>query len=157
MKLMDDRYSGAIKTLYSKNVFHFCDPGDIRHFDRALLPQRLDEVHSIVVDWERTPSIFNPANTIPKKNNEEWKLWRETWSIIASMAGLKELRVISKRHNFVVPQERRMKMCMPMMSIEGLRVFELIIPWDDHGDWNFAAKAPFTIVRGPGRSAASTK
>jgi hypothetical protein len=106
-----------------------------------------------MMDWERTFSIFNPANTIPKQNNEEWKAWRETWSVIATMAGLKELRIILKSHKFIVLQDRRMKMCKPMMGLKDLRVFDLIIPWDDNGDWGFAANAPFTIVRGPNKSA----
>jgi hypothetical protein len=150
VQLIVNRYSEAVQTLYSKNIFHFYDPGDIRHFGRALLLQRLNEVHSITMDWERPFSIFNPANTIPRQGNEEWKAWRDTWSIIASMKGLKELRVILKSHKlFVVSQARRMKMCVPMMGIQDVRVFELIIPWDDNGDWAFAANAPFTIVKSP--------
>ena len=108
-----------------------------------------------MMDWERTFSIFNPANTIPKQNNEEWKAWRDTWLIIASMEGLKELRVILKSHKFVVTKARRMKMCGPMMAVRRLRVFEVIVPWDDNGDWSFAANAPFTIVKGPDKSGTS--
>jgi len=144
-------YSEAIRTVYSKNVFHFYDPGDIRYFSRAILPQRLNDVHSIMVDWERAFSIFNPYNAIPKQDNEEWKAWRQTWAIIAKMGGLQEVRVILKKHKFVVSRIRRIKMCQPMMDIKGLRTFEVIVPYDDDGDWDFAADAPFNIVKAPER------
>ena len=68
------------------------------------------------------------------------------------MEGLKELRVILKSHKFVVSQARRMKMCVPMMGIKGLQVFELVVPWNGDGDWEFAANAPFTIVKAPDKS-----
>jgi hypothetical protein len=146
------RYSEAVRVLYTKNIFHFYDPGDIRHFSRAILPQRLNDVQSIMMDWERTFSIFNPYNTIPKQDNEEWKAWRETWAIVAKMGGLKEVRVFLKSHKFIVSKIRRIKMCQPMMEIKGLRVFEVVVPFDDDGDWDFASDAPFKIVRGRDRS-----
>jgi hypothetical protein len=105
-----------------------------------------------MMDWERTFSIFNPYNTIPKQDNEEWKAWRETWAIVAKMEGLKEVRVFLKSHKFIVTKIRRMKMCQPMMEVKGLRIFEVVVPWNDEGDWDFASKAPFTILRGPDRS-----
>ena len=71
------------------------------------------------------------------------------------MEGLIVLKVILKTHKFLVPQARRMKMCVPMMAMKNLQVFELVIPWDDNGDWDFAANAPFTIVKGPDKSRAS--
>ena len=71
------------------------------------------------------------------------------------MEGLRELTVILKSHKFIVTKARRMKMCAPMMGIKGLRVFELIVPWEDDGNWDFAATAPFTIVKGPDKSGMS--
>lgn len=147
-------YSEAISILYAKHIFHFYDPGDIRYFARTILPQRVDSVHSIIMDWERTFSIFNKDNTIPKHNDEELKAWREIWEIIAKMQGLMELKVILKPHKFFVPRSRRKRMCRLMMDIHGLRTFELVVPWVDETDWSFAASAPFTIVRGPDRSIA---
>jgi hypothetical protein len=135
--------------MYSRNIFHFYDPGDIRHFARSILPQRLNIVQSLLIDWERVFSIFNKDNTRPKMNLEELKLWCESWAIIKNMEGLTEVRVTLKSHQFEVPRERRIKMCRPMMEIRGLNTFELIVPADDTTDWGFAEKAPFRIVRGP--------
>jgi hypothetical protein len=135
--------------VYASNVFHFYDPGDIRYFSRAILPQRLNAIHSIMIDWERAFSIFNPNHSIPKQDNEEWEAWRQTWAIIARMEGLQEVRVILKKHKFEVSKARRIKMCEPMMRIKGLGTFEVIVPSDDDGEWDFAAKAPFKIVKGP--------
>jgi len=106
-----------------------------------------------MMDWERTFSIFNPYNAVPKQDNEEWKAWRETWAIIARMEGLQEVRVMLKKHKFLVAKVRRLKMCQPMMEIKGLKTFEVIVPVDDTGDWSFAVNAPFKIVRGHDRSA----
>jgi len=140
-------YSEAVDQMYSRNIFHFNDPGDIRYFSRAIVPQRLNAIHSIVVDWERSFSIFNPYNYIPKQDNEEWKAWKQTWDIIARMEGLQEVRVILKKHIFVVSRTRRIKMCQPMMEIKGLKKFELIVPPDDEQEWNFATDAPFKVVK----------
>jgi len=143
------RYSEAISILYSKNTFHFYDPGDIRHFARAILPQRLNTVTTVWMDWERVFSIFNKDNSRPRFNHEELKGWCETWAIIEGMEGLLDLKVTLRRHKFPVPKARRIKMCGPMMKVKHLRTFELIVPWNDQNDWGFAANAPFKIVRGP--------
>lgn len=142
------RYAETINILYSKNVFQFYDPGDIRHFSKTILPQRANSITSIMMDWERPFSIFNKDNTIPKMNREELRLWKEVWAIIAGMESLRELKVILKPHKTEVPYERRKLMCEPMMEIKGLRKFELIIPWNDEGKWDFAEHAPFTITKG---------
>jgi hypothetical protein len=147
-RLTGDRYSEAAPILYARNIFHFYDPGDIRHFSRSILPQRLNVVQSLLIDWERVFSIFNRDNKGPKLNQEELKLWCETWAIIGKMEALMEVRVTLKSHQFEVPKERRITMCRPMMEIRGLRTFELMVPWDDTMDWGFAEKAPFRIVRG---------
>lgn len=101
-----------------------------------------------MMDWERPFSIFNKDNTIPKMDREEFRLWKDTWSIIAHMESLKDLKVILKPHKTEVSYERRKMMCEPMMEIKGLRKFELVIPWNDEGKWDFAEQAPFTIIRG---------
>jgi hypothetical protein len=134
--------------MYSRNIFHFNDPGDIRYFSRAVLPQRLNAVHSLIIDWERPFSIFNPYNAIPKQDNDEWKAWKQTWAIIARMEGLQDVRVILKKHKFVVSKNRRIKMCQPMTEIKNLRRFELIVSPEDDEEWDFAADTPFKIVKG---------
>jgi hypothetical protein len=146
--LTADSYSEAIPILYSRNIFHFYDPGDIRHFSRTILPQRLDAVHSILIDWERIFGIFSRDIRGPKFELEELKLWCETWNIIGKMEGLAEVRVVLKSHQPEVSKEKRIKMCRSMMEIRGLKTFELMIPWDDTMDWGFAEEAPFKIVRG---------
>lgn len=142
------RYTEAIKILYAQNTFHFYDPGDVRHFGRTILPQRLNSITSLMIDWERPFSIFNKDNTIPKMDREELRLWTEAWEIIAGMKDLRTLKVTLKAHKAEVPQKRRKIMCEPMMKVKGLQRFELVIPYDDEGNWEFAADAPFTIVRG---------
>ncbi len=134
--------------LYGRNIFHFYDPGDIRHFSRSVLPQRMNTIQSLLIDWERLFSIFNRDNTRPKFTQEERKLWYEVWAMIGNIAGLIAVRVILKSHTFEVPMERRVLMCKPMMEIKGLKKFELVVPWDDRTDWGFADGAPFKIVRG---------
>lgn len=108
----------------------------------------MNSITSLVIDWERAFSIFNKDNTIPKMDREELRLWTEAWEIIQSMQELKSLKVTLHAHKAEVPYERRKLMCQPMMALKGLRRFDLVIPYDDEGDWDFAADAPFTIIRG---------
>jgi hypothetical protein len=74
-------------------------------------------------------------------------LWCQAWAIIETMEHLQHLAVVLKKHRFVVTQERREKMCQPMMAIQGLKTFELRVPWDDTTDWAFASAAPFRVIR----------
>lgn len=129
-------------------MFHFYDPGDIRHFANTILPQRLNSITSLMIDWERPFSIFNKENTVPKMDREEYKAWCEVWDIIRNMEGLQSLKVTLKEHKCPVPHKRRRLMCEPMMQVNGLSRFELVIPFKDEGNWEFAAEAPFTIIRG---------
>jgi len=64
------------------------------------------------------------------------------------MTDLKSLKVTLHAHKAEVPYERRKLMCEPMMKIKGLRRFDLVVPHDDEGNWDFAEDAPFTIIRG---------
>jgi hypothetical protein len=59
------------------------------------------------------------------------------------------LRVVLKSHKFEVTPARRRRMCRLMMDIQGLKRFELIVPWNDGTNWGFAANAPFRVFRGP--------
>lgn len=104
------------------------------------------------MDWERPFSIFNKDNKVPKMDHEEHRLWNEAWTIIAGMKNLKDLKVILKPHKAEVPYERRRKMCEAMMEIKGLRKFELVVPWNDEGNWDFAEHAPFKIIKGADNS-----
>jgi hypothetical protein len=108
------------------------------------------------IDWERPYSIFNKYNTIPKRGEKEYMLWSKAWDIIASMESLRDLKIVLRKHKFNVPQARREKMCGPLMAIQGLRTFELKIPWDDTTDWEFADNAPFLVVKGLPPASAKT-
>lgn len=135
--------------LYSGNTFHFHDPGDVRYFSCTILPQRLNQIQSLLIDWERPYSIFNKYNTIPKRDEKEYLLWCNAWEVIANMRNMQEMTVVLKKHKFHVLQARREKMCEPMMAIQGLKIFELRVPWDEPTDWSFAAKAPFKVIKAP--------
>ncbi|KAL3419892.1 hypothetical protein PVAG01_08391 [Phlyctema vagabunda] len=140
-------YSEGIEVLYSRNVFHFYDPGDIRYFERKTLPQRLNSIHSIMLDWGAVFSIFNPDNGEPRHDEREFALWSETWAILLGMESLQEVRVLVMKSEHEISLERRVHMCEPMRKMQGLRVFELVLPFDDDQDWTFAQDAPFKVVR----------
>jgi hypothetical protein len=100
-------------------------------------------MQSVVLDWD-----VNTYHVMPQHDNREWRAWRETWAIISNMEGLREVKVILKTHEFVIARSLRIRMCEPMMEVQGLSIFEVIAPKDDEGDWGFAAAAPFKIVKG---------
>lgn len=64
-------YSEAVGVLYFSSVFNLNDPGDIRYFSRAILPQHMHLIHSIILEWEGVFSNFDPFNDVPKQDDRE--------------------------------------------------------------------------------------
>jgi len=65
------------------------------------------------------------------------------------MKGLREVRVLLKKHRFLVSKNRRLKMLTPLMKVTGLKVFEVIVPWISDNYWDLAINTPFKIIQKP--------
>ena len=80
-------YSEAINILYSNNVFNFDSLESFVSFSCEILPQRLDSVRRIQLDFRFNFSVLYTECT-PRTN---WQRWERTWRIIASMVALQEV------------------------------------------------------------------
>jgi hypothetical protein len=61
------------------------------------------------------------------------------------MKNLQKLRVGLQQKEFETVGERR-KVAKPMMNVIGPRIFELVLPLGENGQWDFLEVAPFKIV-----------
>lgn len=61
------------------------------------------------------------------------------------MKYLQRLRVGLQRRKFETVEARK-KVAKPMMSVIGPRIFELVLPLEEDGQWDFLEDAPFKIV-----------
>jgi len=114
----------------------------LTYFARTIPPQRLDSIRTLTIYWER--SFWSASESYAGAAKAE-KEWIEAWQLIAAMKYLLRLRVGLQRRKFETVEARR-KVVEPMMSVIGPRIFELILPLEDEGHWNFLEGAPFKIV-----------
>lgn len=128
--------------LYSTATFLFFRPMLLTYFARTIPPQRLDSIRTLTIYWER--SFWSASESYAGAAKAE-KEWIEAWQLIAAMKYLLRLRVGLQRRKFETVEARR-KVVEPMMSVIGPRIFELILPLEDEGHWNFLEGAPFKIV-----------
>lgn len=90
---MQSSYSEAIGILYSKPTFLFRDPQDIVYFAHTILPQRLNAVQFMEIEWNGHATRYVPASRVPKRPFADYRSWSEAWRIIEQMRGLREMRV----------------------------------------------------------------
>jgi hypothetical protein len=136
-----DSYSEAILHLYSTATFLFFQPRLLTCFARTTLPQRLDSICSLRLEWERAfEAVGMDGGVRVARAGQEWV---EAWD--AGMKALRQLRVNLQRRGFG-SMEVRTRIVEPMMRVKGLNVFELLLPLDEDGEWDFLVDPPFTIV-----------
>jgi hypothetical protein len=109
-----------------------------------ILPQRLDSIRTLTLYWERCFWSASESESFARAVNAE-KDWIEAWQVITAMKYLQQLRVGLQRRKFETVEARR-KVAKPMMSVTGPRIFELVLPLEEEGQWDFLEDAPFRIV-----------
>ena len=92
--------------------------------------------------WERP--FWSASESYATTINAE-KDWIEAWRVIAAMKCLQKLRVGLQRKKFETVEARR-KVVEPMMSVTGPRIFELVLPLEEDGQWDFLEDSLFKIV-----------
>lgn len=126
-------YSEAICLLYSTNLFSFADPNCIRHLSATILPSRLNSIKSISIDWyfywhiydDFTQQMFSERFLYPPHDEATWE---DMWRIIASMKGLKSLK-IELSYFDSLNGEREAMMLAPLGKVMGLDNFEVHLPY----------------------------
>jgi hypothetical protein len=119
------RYSEAIPLLYSTTHFHFPDPTNLPSFRTIILLQRLNSIRFLSIDWSDTG--FGRSHSRGQ--------WESTFDVVSQMKELQELRICAKML-VIDPEHRQMKMMQPLLRrVEGLRVYELVVPGDQLRLW----------------------
>lgn len=111
--------------LYSLPHFHFPDATDLISFRSGILPQRLNSVRSLSLDWSDI-GFDHPYSR---------RQWETIFDLISGMRDLQELRICAKL--LVLERDcRQMKIMQSLMGkVMGLKVFELVVPNDQLRFW----------------------
>lgn len=123
------RYSETITLLYTTPHFHFPNPGNVRIFRDTILPQRLNSIRTLSLDWTE----HFPQATMTKYLTK----LGVAWDIISQMEGLQELRVYAKTtRDRASPSDGRMRGWSGWMrKRKGLKVYEFVVPHGQLGLW----------------------
>jgi hypothetical protein len=114
-------YSGAVKVLYSSNIFDFDSMETLITFSTAVVPARFDSIVSLQLDFRFPLSLYFHEAT-PQNDSARWE---RTWRIIGSMKSLQFLwvRVSWPKTEMTVRQERRFM--EPLCQVGELKCFEV--------------------------------
>ncbi|PGH27352.1 hypothetical protein AJ80_01064 [Polytolypa hystricis UAMH7299] len=118
-------YSEAIDLLYSHTHFNFNDYDTIVWFGSTVLPQRLNLVRFLSVQWDCI-CFWLPNLRVPPPYDRY--TWFKVWDLIASMQGLRELRVKvwnGPRMN----RQTEIDVFSPLRELKHLKVFEVELSW----------------------------
>jgi hypothetical protein len=139
-------YSEAIDLLYTQNGFYFNDLDTIWWFASTVLPRRLNVVRFLFIEWDCV-CYWIPGLRVPPPYDRY--TWFKVWQIIASMEGLRELRV-RLWNGPRMDRGTEVQVFQPLREVKRPRIFELELPWVcawREEDENPHLGAPFTITR----------
>ena len=135
-------YSEAIDILYSHNIFSFDYVNNILMLPRSMLAHRLNLINSVQF------SLWYGGGTYVTGERFEAHEWEVCWRIIASMQGLRELRVTIKLpfilHGPHVPLKHILD---PLRAVKGTKIFEVSVPGSEEEYWMESRDAPFVLKR----------
>lgn len=73
-----------IALLYEDTTFHFRDLGTVSVFVCSILPQRLNSIRSVSIDWQIS-EVHDQTSS---------QKWNDVWETIATMQSIREVRLI---------------------------------------------------------------
>ncbi|MCJ1261623.1 hypothetical protein MMC22_001489 [Lobaria immixta] len=145
------RYSEAINILYSCNIFGFPNTNYLIVLPKLLIPPHFNAIRSLnfTMRLEKVCPIY--TDLYPSDRGDQLiRLWASQWKNIASMEGLRELRVRMKvpfRWRGVWIREQIL-LLEPLKQITKLKVFVLTLPFQDPAENESALqKLPCQIQR----------
>ncbi len=93
-------------------------------FSCEILPQRLDSVRSLQLDFRFNLSVLYTECT-PRTN---WPRWERTWRIISSMVALQEVRMRFSWPEMTKFAREELRVLEPLQLVTGLKLFEVTMP-----------------------------
>jgi len=136
--LIYNRYAESIAILYRENEFQFCRLEVWLYLRRILLPQRINDFRTVRFPW----GIQEP----PTEGSPEQEKWSEVWRVIASLEGLKKLRVeiepsIRYCYDWSLAEKTLLEDTRKVVRPE---LFELYLSW---GGCGYTFSLPCKILR----------
>jgi hypothetical protein len=78
------RYNEITPLLYSETTFHFTSSITVSTFIQSILPQHLNNIRSLSIDWDTSEVNFSASN----------QKWNDIWDTISAMQSINEVRLI---------------------------------------------------------------
>ncbi|KAI9844220.1 MAG: hypothetical protein M1837_005726 [Sclerophora amabilis] len=139
-------YTEAINILYSENVFDFKHLYTIFDLSSTIPSHRFNSIRSIQLAWHFEVPIA--SRDVPQPHDPA--TWKKAWQLLASMKGLRLLRV-DLRGSFHWHMQPRMDVLMPLCEVKQTEAFEVNVPFDPEDIDEIASameNAPF-VLKGP--------
>ncbi|MCJ1377752.1 hypothetical protein MMC17_000848 [Xylographa soralifera] len=125
-------YTETIPILYSHNEFSFNEQPTLLSFATQLLPPRLHAIRSLRLQWSEGSchGRWCPPGAAALRDEATWT---KTWQLIATMRGLRALRVTIALFppcaQLTALQVRRV--LQPLRAVTRPEVFEVYWQWED--------------------------
>jgi hypothetical protein len=107
----------------------------VQYLPMLILPQRLHAIQIFRFFWRHPGGPAFPPGIEDgnfELQNVKFLVWKETWRSLASMQGLKELRIkffIDGGEWEAIAKEKAVALMAPIMELTGLEVFEWVLPF----------------------------
>lgn len=133
---MTNRYSEAIRFLYSANTFITSTPAVLEYLPILLLPQRIDDIRSLTFYWNLP---LTPGGVLEQEAREADPrfigrpgIWRAVWQNISAMKGLQTLNVNLNVLLFTwqnINKETATQLLLPIRKVVRPKKFILSLPF----------------------------
>lgn len=112
--------------VYTQHTFSFAGFEPFLYFTRAIIPERLNAIRSSVIEGLVLPSPHS-TDLFP----HDFKTWKQAWSVIATMNGLKNLKIIIEpSHGTYYDAEEKAIIFAPLKEIRQVLEYEVFLNWE---------------------------
>lgn len=121
-------YTEGIDLLYSLNTFDVMGPESLVSFSTIILPQRLNALGSLQLTWAFFKTQVTDSEKVLLQGDDA--LWKACWRVIASMEGLRDLRVwLSMSPTNKLARHLETALLAPLAQVGTRRLFEIRVSW----------------------------
>ncbi len=143
------------------NTFDFHELDTLIWLSTTILPQRLNTMSSLQLQWVKMYQTYPNNNTVPAPF--DMKTWQTFWRIIAGMAGLRKLQVVildtsahrSWARSTQDYHEQLVQFLNPLCAVKQTVVFDVDYFWYGPTVELHMVEAPFRFSNYPATELAS--